>query len=162
MTVAMKPIFPYHSTLVMNCFTGRGFFSAYPNLTVSLRGLMNPSTLIAHNIPPSHIVKCLNKYIARGFSLAEHPSAWPDDHHRCGWSWQCPEHLRHTGDRGCLFMDFNDNAENAEDEMANSETDDIHLVMVAHRHGVIWRLGGYSCDGRTKARQPVLDEFDLV
>jgi hypothetical protein len=52
MTVATKPIFRYHSTLVMNCFTGRGFFSAYPSLTVSLRGLINPSTLIAHNIPP--------------------------------------------------------------------------------------------------------------
>jgi hypothetical protein len=61
-----------------------------------------------------------------------------------------------------LFMDFNDNAKNVEDKMADSEMDNIHLVMVEHRCGVIWRLGGYSCDGRTEAHQPVLDEFDLV
>lgn len=106
MTIAAKPIFCYHSTIVMNCFTGRGFFTAYPHLTSSLRGLMNPSTLIAYNIAPAHVATCLRKYASRGFSLRERPTAWADDNHRCGQSWSCPETLRHTGDRGCLFIDF--------------------------------------------------------
>jgi len=161
-TIATKPMFCYHSTLVMNCFTGRGFFSAYPNLTTSLRGLMNPSTLVAYNIPPSHVAKCLKKYVDRGFSLAERPSAWAEDHHHCGRSWRCPEHLRHTGDRGCLFMDFRDVTENTEEEVTDTGTDDIHQAMLEHRRGVIWRLGGYSCDRRGLARQPVLDVFDLA
>jgi hypothetical protein len=82
-----KPLFCYHSTPVMNYFSGDGFFSAYPELTGSLRGLINPSTTISFNIPPSRVADCLRKYAQRGFSLAERPSAWADDHHRCGRSW---------------------------------------------------------------------------
>jgi hypothetical protein len=161
MSLATKPMFCYHSTLVMNCLTGRGFFSAYPQLTSSLRGLINPSVLITYNIPPSHVVLCLRKYAKRGFSLVERPTAWDGDHHRCGRSWRCPETLRHTGDRGCLFFDFGDDLTRTSDEPVHEEADDMHLAMVENRRGIIWRLGGYSCDGRTEARDPVFDVFHI-
>jgi hypothetical protein len=162
MSLVMKPMFCYHSTLVMNCLTGRGFFLAYPQLTTSLRGLINPTTLISYTIPPSNVVKCLRKYAERGFSLAERPTAWDGDRHRCGQSWRCPESLRHTGDRGCLFLDFGDDLVHMSEDLDHDSVDDIHLEMVENRRGVIWRLGGYSCDGRTEAQDPVLDSFNIA
>jgi hypothetical protein len=165
MTIAAKPIFCYHSTIVMNCFTGHGFFTAYPNLTSSLRGLMNPSTLIDYNIPPSHVATCFRKYGERGFSLAERPTAWSDDNHRCGRSWGCPETLRHTGDRGCLFIDFGEESVHAPEAVGDTleiveDTEQVDGdAVLGDRHGVIWRLGGYTCDGRSEVCQPTLDIF---
>jgi hypothetical protein len=44
----------------------------------------------------------------------------------------------------------------------HDQTDDIHLTMLENTRGLIWRLGGYSCDGRNEARDPILDVFHIL
>jgi hypothetical protein len=151
------PIFRYHSTIVMNCLSADGFFSAYPLLTASLRGVMNPSAMITLNIPPSHVAQCYRKYDQRGFFIAERPSVWVGDEHRCGRSWYCPETLRHTADRGCLFMKFREEPYSVLDPR-----EDQGMARFESEFAVQWLLGGYACDGRREVLLPQLTIVPLL
>lgn len=127
----LLPIFYFHSTAVMNFISSFGFFSAYPKLTSALISIVNPVTFPGRN-PTPRIHTCLNKYTDRGFTCLHIQGPG------CGFVGclrpACPEPLRSTRDRHCLFMPFGS---------------DVNTPRVYKRHhNILWCLGAQSCDDR--------------
>lgn len=148
-TAAESPIFRFHSTMLMNWISGNALFSAYPNLTSSKRGLLNPITFIAPDLPPAHVVKCLQKYADRGISLRLRPTAWKDDKHICKQSMICPQTSRSTRDSGCFRYTFR-----SSEEWGFLGTGYDHAVSSARNKTVIWYLGGFTCSGEENPMRP--------
>ncbi|KAH7918547.1 hypothetical protein BV22DRAFT_982838, partial [Leucogyrophana mollusca] len=71
---ALKPIFQFHTTGVMNFVTADTILCAYPTLTTKFRSLINPIALrdARLSIP---MLQAIVKYSDRGFSIHGSPSA---------------------------------------------------------------------------------------
>lgn len=145
----------FHLTAVMNFVSGDGFFSAYPALTVSERALANRLAYSPQLLPPRKIIECYRKYERRGFTIANLPLHLElesdvediDMPHICHRSSFCPSTIRSTFDCGCLFVPF------VKDQTAVIM--DHKLRRVYHsRAGVVWNIGGRSCDGSYETLRP--------
>lgn len=115
---ALLPVLHFHSTVVMNYLSGRGFFSAYPVITDRSMSLINPLSFYPRAAIPPKVHVCLAKYARRGFSIFSSPSQWevhPDPFasdvinntyspHACGVSGACPHTTRSTTDKHGLFV----------------------------------------------------------
>jgi hypothetical protein len=67
--LAITPIAAFWSTAVMNGITRRGYFMAYPKLTMRRIGLINHTALLSHNVPDHQTLQCIFKYSGRGFQF---------------------------------------------------------------------------------------------
>lgn len=137
------PVFEFHTTVVMNFISADGFFSAYPSLTTERKALMNPLR-IPDGRPTSKTVLCYRKYHDRGYDLSLTPIAWEKEEvkwHACQRSYTCPQTLRSTFDRGCLFTS----------SRLVCEHDIVEDVITPRcfkdRRAVIWNIGSESCYG---------------
>lgn len=134
--IAIRPIFEFHSTLVMNFIAADYLFSAYPWMTSRFRGLHNPLALRDGKRVMGNL-KAIAKYEWRGFDIQNSPSAWDlvdSTSHNCGDDTNCPQFSRNSIDGACLWMSLD--AKRIPDE------DDRLGDPIA-----IWVLGGDLCDG---------------
>lgn len=139
-TSPFGPIFHFHSTMVMNFISARGFFSAYPRLTEKHRALASPIGYLPSEEPTPKLLKILGKYVDRGFDIRSDPKEWEvegEGKHMCRRSYDCPETLRSTADTGCLFYmfpyDYN--------TQVILRGDKIHRN-IKDSYTVAWHLGG--------------------
>ena len=88
--MSLGPVFETHSTIIMNFFTGAGFYSAYPLLTANQQAGINPNAM---TIPGCALIAdmdaCLEKYMQRGVDMQLTPSAWSKCPHTCTLSMEC-------------------------------------------------------------------------
>lgn len=142
-------VFGFHSTPVMNWISGDGFFSAYPVLTSSYRGLVNSMTFTLTNfvpaLPPPGVQRCLQKYYERGFDIRRNPTCWPKETHICSKDVHCPQTTRNVTDHGSMFVRFKKSDE-GEGVRPSEENDDP--IPYKSPYILFWNLGGPSCDGR--------------
>lgn len=97
----IRPIFHFHSTVVMNFIASYGLVCLYPELTLYRRGLINDPT------PVPRVVSCVKKYRDRGFDLRPRLDAWLNTQTQvCGHSLDCPSSNRHLLDDSVLFVPF--------------------------------------------------------
>lgn len=137
----------FHLTAVMNFVSGDGFLSAYPALTILERTFANRLAYTPELVPPIKIVDCYRKYEGRGFAITNLPpslelgSDIEDILHTCQRSFLCPNTIRSTFDPGCLFVPFVKNRTAViMDGMQNPR-------VYYSQNGVVWNIGGRSCDG---------------
>jgi hypothetical protein len=105
----IRPIFHFHSTLVMNFIAWYGMVCLYPVLTLNRRGLVNDPN------PSPRIHAFLNKYRARGFDLQTGLELWFDrGSHVCGHSSECPETIGFLFSDSVLFVPFEEGRSLAE------------------------------------------------
>ncbi|KAF8169495.1 hypothetical protein BJ912DRAFT_1086852 [Pholiota molesta] len=97
--VQIRPIFRFHSTVVMNYIASYGLVCLYPELTLHRRGLINDPA------PSPHVHECVNKYRKRGFDMRPNLEAW-DNTHVCSHSPDCPFQNRRLLDDSVLFVPF--------------------------------------------------------
>ena len=144
---AISPIFYFHSTPVINWISPEGLFSAYPKLTCTWRGLLNPMALDQSHfvpaLPGTDVRRSLDKYNIRGFDIRRNPSCWPDDVHLCTFSAECPIASRNVVDGGCMFAPFIE-------EFAGGSEETSKLFPYDSPYICFWYLGGPSCDGRRR------------
>ena len=147
----MAPMFKFHSTPVMNCISGNGIFSAYPNMTCNGQGIFNPMVFnmdaMAPHMPPSNVRDALHKYEARGFEIRRNPACWPNDRHKCMTDVECPHTRRNVDDGGCLYTTFRKIGEN---DGINSKTAMVSEDVFDGRGIVMWHFGGDACDSLVK------------
>ncbi|KAJ7914193.1 hypothetical protein B0H13DRAFT_1568836, partial [Mycena leptocephala] len=95
----------FHSTAVMNAWTGHKIWIAYPDLTLHRSSITTPHLMpLPEDDLPTHqrAWKVLNKYTRRGyFFLLD-----CDIPHIRGVDYNCPATLRRTDDPGCLSIRF--------------------------------------------------------
>ncbi|KAK7000965.1 hypothetical protein R3P38DRAFT_2796267 [Favolaschia claudopus] len=65
---AATAIFHFHSTIVMNYFSGYGVFCAYPALTLARKGILN-SSVAQSDAQRRRVARCIDKYTLRGFDM---------------------------------------------------------------------------------------------
>ncbi|KAK7001758.1 hypothetical protein R3P38DRAFT_3216045 [Favolaschia claudopus] len=102
----LDAITTFHSTAVMNAWTGTGIWIAYPALTLSNVTMTSPFLLPLENVglrEHQTAWKVLHKYGSRGFQFQFGEYNVP---HICGQDYSCPATLRNTHDAGCLFLPF--------------------------------------------------------
>jgi hypothetical protein len=150
---SLRPIFRFHSTPVMNCITGNGIFSAYPHMTLSHRGIVNPLAFTLNDatpcMPDKYVLEALRKYYERGFDIRRNPVCWPNNEHKCTRSTDCPSKLRSVQDSGCLYITLRSIGQNtgigAQTKVLSRD------VNSGEDAQVVWSLGGRSCDGHHSA-----------
>ncbi|KAH7917805.1 hypothetical protein BV22DRAFT_984741, partial [Leucogyrophana mollusca] len=71
---AIRPIFQFHSTMVMNYIAADGFFAAYPKLTSQYRALLNVMSM-RDGRQTLGSLQALVKYKKRGFDVQSFPAA---------------------------------------------------------------------------------------
>ncbi|RDB29330.1 Transcription elongation factor SPT5 [Hypsizygus marmoreus] len=99
---AVKAIFAFHCTVVMNFISYYGVYCAYPRLTTNNKGLINTP---AYTTKPTK--QALRKYKRRGFTLKHALNYWSEfDSHVCGTSKSCPMTVRTLYDKGGMFLGF--------------------------------------------------------
>lgn len=148
---AIRPLFRFHGSCVMNCITGSGIFSAYPKLTCNSRGLFNPmstmSTALLPHLPAANVRIALNKYRSRGFDIRYNPACWEGDRHICSIDPYCPHAMRWVTDPACLFIQLRASGVNT---VTNIHLDQYSIINDVGETpcNVIWHLGGDDCNGR--------------
>ena len=142
----------FHSTAVMNFISADGLFSAYPILTNSGISLANKIPhASAPDRPTAKLIIAYNKYRERGYNICNIPdiaslanlSPNVRSHlpHNCKYSYSCPQTLRSTFDRGCMFSPF-------------SKVDRTEVLqsgipkhgLYRQEMGVAWCIGAEPCD----------------
>ncbi|KAH7909204.1 hypothetical protein BJ138DRAFT_1011272 [Hygrophoropsis aurantiaca] len=146
---AIRPIFQFHSTPVINYLTADSIFSAYPKLTTNYRGLFNALSLRDGRRSLSNM-QAIAKYAYRGFDIQSTPAAWDavdEKLHVCVGNINCLQETRTSEDSGCLWMSLD--AERVPKKYDRLE----HPV-------AMWQLGAVLCDGSPgPAVGPVLIMF---
>jgi hypothetical protein len=74
---AVRPIFGFHSTVVMNFISHDTLFCAYPSLTFERRSLLNTRQLLTGFTPIDKTEACILKYEARGYDFSLNLGVWP-------------------------------------------------------------------------------------
>ncbi|KII82798.1 hypothetical protein PLICRDRAFT_47483 [Plicaturopsis crispa FD-325 SS-3] len=96
----VEAIFHFHSTIVMNFFSARGIFCAYPSLVDIRLSLVNHRVIDYDVYPHPSVLRSLQKYSSRGYRFAaEAPMV-----HACPETYSCYDRLRVTSDGGCLSI----------------------------------------------------------
>jgi hypothetical protein len=145
---SIYPLFFFHTTLVQNFISGKGFFSAYPTLTGMNRAIINPISFWPQLEPTEKTSLCLTKYSTRGFDIRTHLSDWSDNpEHICHYSKICPHTIRCTADSGCMFVPFADSSLVVGGGDRRSRT-------YTRSEGVVWNLGGNSCNETYDTMKP--------
>lgn len=147
---SVSPVFRFHTTVVMNFMTGTAIFSAYPEMTCRMRGLVNPSALTLDleppAFPPIEVRDALKKYAHRGFDIRYNPSCWNNDKHICTRTSSCPHTLRTVQDASCLVASIRSlDVETGISTRSESISDEVQTLGV---YQIQWHLGGRSCDGK--------------
>jgi hypothetical protein len=146
-TSPIYPIFFFHTTLVQNFISGKGFFSAYPTLTDNSKAILNPISFSPHKYPTAKIGVCVQKYNERGFETGMKLADVDDGpEHKCHQSPICPHTTRTTADRGCLFLPF---------KSATIKSKTVHRIYGSW-FGLTWHMGGASCDGTYDTMRPAV------
>jgi hypothetical protein len=152
---AIAAIFGFHSTPVMNWISGDGFFSAYPLLTSSKQGLVNPMTFALKNfipaLPSSHTRAALAKYYNRGFDIRRNPNCWPAKKHICSADVNCPHTVRSVINHGTMYVRFK---KPAEEEGVQLIREIDYTAPYKSPYILFWSLGGLSCNGRHRVCSP--------
>ncbi|KAG6913580.1 hypothetical protein DXG01_005815, partial [Tephrocybe rancida] len=98
---ALSPIFYFHSTVVMNYISADEVYCAYPDLTMSMRNIIN-----SHVVPLSEgpvrtrAMHCIQKYEDCQYKSSLLLS-WPEhSSHICGDDFNCPFTQRRLTDHG--------------------------------------------------------------
>ncbi|KAK7028254.1 hypothetical protein R3P38DRAFT_3189731 [Favolaschia claudopus] len=134
---AATAIFHFHSTIVMNYFSGYGVFCAYPALTLARKGILN-SSVAQSDAQRRRVARCIDKYTLRGFdmktNLNEHKN-W--EQHTCAADASCPTTFRSLHDHASLFIPFPDFATAA-----------TAAPVYDGRTSVVWSLGGDACTAK--------------
>lgn len=133
-TCAAKPLTGFHSTNVINFFTGKTWVCAFPELT------LNDTTLRADNLAISNqltaqnqftrVEAAIKKYKDRGFTYIT-PRDYDGgrvDGHECAVDPNCPHTLRYFGDRGCLIF-----------------SPSVKDKVILDNCNMTWRFGGPAC-----------------
>ncbi|KAG6906604.1 hypothetical protein DXG01_012985 [Tephrocybe rancida] len=104
---ALRPLFSFHLTVVMNCITSSSVFCAYPNLTLNFRNLVNESEIVGPSGLTVRGKECLIKYAKRGYEFGYRLHSWPEfSSHTCGSDHNCPFTFRSVNDKGVLWFDY--------------------------------------------------------
>jgi hypothetical protein len=74
---AVRPIFGFHSTVVMNFISHDTLFCAYPSLTFARRSLLNTRQLLTGFTPIDKTEACISKYESRGYDFSLNLGVWP-------------------------------------------------------------------------------------
>ena len=153
---AFTAVVRFHISAVMNFVSADGFFMSYPTLTEAQRALANPLAYSPATQPSPRVKQCYAKYRSRGFSiLNRHLVVNSDDvevdegkPHCCQRSFVCPHTIRTTADPGCLFVPLvQDRSSVIQEDLPSHRVYDSH-------DGVIWHMGGKSCDGSYETMRP--------
>ena len=127
---ACSPIFQFHSTAVMNFVGADTIFSAYPNLTMQYKSLLNPYSIYKHAYDRTKISH-LEKYRTRGFTFIP----CRDSH---ASRFECRSNGRTITDNGCLWIDLHTGLRKIQ-----------HPADIFRKFGILdveWRLGGHVCE----------------
>ncbi|KAH7905060.1 hypothetical protein BJ138DRAFT_1118830 [Hygrophoropsis aurantiaca] len=123
---SIRPIFYFHSTVMMNFLTADSLFVAYPRLISHRRGLTNP--LSRWDSETTRIA--VDKYRQRGYTITD---GRYNENHICEKHVWCTEHTRTTHDKGCLQLQL---------DRPNTVT----LAAIPRQTQlVVWFFGGKSC-----------------
>jgi len=139
---AVLPIFQFHSTAVMNFFTGNSIFCAYPSLTFRGLSMISASTLYNGSFSPVGM-KALLKYKQRGLAFVSCPATHE-------FQFACKSANRSLTDDGCLWVDI-DYVPRAGRRPEN----------IFERFGIVdvnWALGGLLCGAPAAFVQPYIRE----
>jgi hypothetical protein len=141
----------FHITAVMNFISANGFFSAYPTLTASHYALAGPLGYSPAAEPSPRTVDCYSKYERRGFDInGISNNGQCDIAHTCRRSVRCPHTVRTTFDRDCLFVSF------SKDNNTIAYPTPTSARVYNCRDGVIWNIGGRSCNGHYETFHPFM------
>ena len=128
-SAAFSPIFLFDSTAVMNFISADEIFSAYPDLTLQYKSLLNPHSLYKH--PYSRIkLSHLQKYLDRGFKFIPCRESHTSN-------FTCRSLGRTITDAGCLWINLHSGRRVPQ-----------HPANIFHQYGTLdveWRLGGHIC-----------------
>ena len=127
---SFSPIFQFHSTALMNFIGADTIFSAYPDLTMNYKSLLNPYSIYRHTYTRNKLAH-LEKYRLRGFNFIP-----CQDSHTS--RLECRSIARSITDTGCLWVDINTGLRTVQTP-AN----------IFHQYGIVdleWRLGGHICE----------------
>src|SRR6267154_1961444 len=153
---AIMPILHFHSTVVMNWISQDGIFSAYPKLTCSHHGLINPLSFTQNQfvpaLPAAGARSALKKYFKRGFDIRRNPNCWPGDSHTCSISPSCPIMARNIIDRGTMFISFIDDS-NGDSKIF---IDKPGILPYDHLFILFWYFGGPACTGLQRVCDPFI------
>jgi hypothetical protein len=133
-------IFQFHSTVVMNYLTAFGLYCAYPALTLGNRGVANLSAILRNPSSRERILRCFDKYRARGVEIENDVTIFPEfAHHVCHVAAECPLTVRSTSDGKGLYQEL----------FPPLEMEAVFATK--NEHLVVWHLGGPMCrkDGQT-------------
>jgi hypothetical protein len=144
---SLMPIMRFHSTLVMNCITGNGIWSAYPSRTCARQGICNPMVFtldhIAPKLPPANVRSAFRKYARRGFDIRMGPTSWANDDHVCTKHGSCPQTFRTVEDWGCMYVSLR---AIGEDTGLGSRKGSVSRDVSTEDAHVVWLLGGRACN----------------
>ena len=133
-TSSVLPVLAFHSTVVMNIFTGRSFVVLYPSLT------FNDCTAILRNIDfmktPEKTMVSISKHLSRGIKLVNINKVVFGNvqSHECEVHENCPHTIRFVDDKHSLSLSI---------AFEDKTLDSIQ--------GAVWRYGGEQCFNGTQA-----------
>ena len=126
---SFSPIFLFDSTAVMNFISADEIFSAYPNLTLKYKSLLNPHSLYNNRYSRTKLSH-LQKYLDRGFKFIPCQESHTS-------SSTCRSLGRTLTDPSCLWINLHSGLR-VPQLPAN----------IFHQYGTLdveWRLGGHIC-----------------
>ncbi|KAF8180863.1 hypothetical protein BJ912DRAFT_854980 [Pholiota molesta] len=101
---SIRPIFSFHSTIVMNFLAWYGLVCLYPRLSLARRGLINAPA------NGSRVSRWIKKYRLRGFDLQTSLTCWGDIvTHECRQTPDCPLTTRRVISQNVLFIPVENN-----------------------------------------------------
>ena len=128
---AILPIFGFHSTVVMNIFTGKSLIAFYPDETVQDVSIVcrNPDAFSRAN-EHDRVTLALQKYADRDVSITRpgRNANGSINQHICEVDARCPHTLRHVDDHLCCTFTMG-----PEDQIL----DELRTA--------VWRFGGDPC-----------------
>lgn len=100
---ALRPVFYFDSTHLMNFVSGHGIGCAYPSLTLKGRGVLNRG----RGLSTLGDITLNDYWKSTGFTVCRKLSSWSSfDNHRCMIDGCCPLTVRHVDDAHTLFLGF--------------------------------------------------------
>ena len=132
---SILPVISFHSTVVMNVFTGRSFVVLYPSLT------FNDCTAVLRNIDfmktPEETMVSVSKHLSRGIKLVKTNKVVFGNvqSHECEVHEHCPHTIRFVDDKHSLSLSI---------AFEDKTLDSIR--------GAVWRYGGEQCFDSTRAQ----------
>lgn len=142
---ALLPIMYGETTFMMNYYTGKSLFLAYPVLTFLKRGIHNPLACHRTRFRCGGLAALAGESSDLRFRVESSVTSRISDvlrcnvTHTCGVNYCCAMKIRNSNDKGCLHLSLQ-----AED---GQPKDDEETILEGPEDGITiqWRIGGRAC-----------------